>query len=68
MKKTMEWTCPQCGEDVYLTERECSVEDMLANIAVSCDVCGAKWNEYFSLSYTGYAYKNIDYDHKGEEQ
>lgn len=66
-KKTEEWICPVCGESIYLTERGCEVVDMVADIAVSCDVCGAKWNEYFSLQYKGYAHKGIDYDADGEE-
>ena len=67
MKKTTEWVCPKCGENIYLTERECTVEDMMANIEVSCDICGAKWNEYFELTYHGYACEGVDYDENGKE-
>lgn len=66
MKKTTEWACPKCGENIYLTERECTVEDMVANIEVSCNICGAKWNEYFELTYCGYACEGVDYDKNGE--
>ena len=59
--------CPVCGEikDVETFDFEWDGESLRAEMV--CHNCGAQWDEYFGLTYKGYAHNGIDYDEMGKE-
>lgn len=66
MQKNQEVRCPQCG----LCATDVSNRDLdgeLMKEECYCTQCGAEWDEFFKVEYTGYAYKGIDYDADGKE-
>lgn len=67
MAKTMEFTCPECNEDVFVDEVDATVEDMVAYVKMTCRCCGAEWTDTFRLTYNGYSIGAQYYDKNGEE-
>ena len=66
MKKSSEYTCPRCGgNNVECLDHDFDGEYMRSEM--SCDDCDACWDEFFSLTYTGYAHDGVDYDKDGDE-
>lgn len=59
------YVCPKCrGDDFECVDYEWDGEHMRQEYV--CNKCEAQWDEYFALEWTGYAYKGVDYDGKGE--
>lgn len=67
MKKTTEYLCPECGEDIDIETVDTEIDESSLSCAMYCTKCGATWHEHFDLRYSGYAYKGIDYEADGEE-
>ena len=67
MKKTAEYLCPECGEDIDIETVDTEIDESSLSCKMYCTKCGATWYEYFELRYNGYAYKDIDYEANGEE-
>lgn len=66
MAKTMEFTCPECGENIFIDEVDATVEDMFAYVKMTCCGCGAEWTDVFRLTYNGYSIGTQCYDKNGE--
>ena len=66
MLKNKSGYCPKCGGiwDVLADGIEFTSEDYI-KVHHKCG-CGAEWDEYYYVQYTGY--ENKDYDEDGEEQ
>lgn len=59
------YVCPKCGAvDFDCTDYEWDSDCLRQRY--SCNECETQWDEYFALEWTGYAYKGVDYDQKGE--
>ena len=67
VKKTTEYLCPECGEDVDIETTDTEIDETSLSCKMYCGKCGANWHEYYELRYNGYAYKGVDYDADGEE-
>lgn len=67
MAKTMKFTCPDCGEDIFIEEIDSTIEDMTAYIEMTCYGCSAEWTEVFRLDYVGYSIGGEVWDMNGEK-
>jgi predicted RNA-binding Zn-ribbon protein involved in translation (DUF1610 family) len=67
MAKIIEFTCPECGEDVFIDELDATVEDMIAYIKMTCCSCGTEWVDSFRLTYNGYSIGGEIWDKNGEK-
>lgn len=70
-KKTHAIVCPICGNENTI-EVDSGFEDMCAYTKHHCDMCGAEWEENYSVEYCGYNICNeygqtVIYDAQGEE-
>lgn len=67
MKKTSDYVCPACSEDMDLQviDTELTYDRIL--LKISCCRCGAIWGEHFSMKYSGYIYNNKFYGVDGNE-
>ena len=71
MSKTREVVCPICGNE-NTTETGSGFEDMCAYTTNHCEMCGAEWEENYSVQYCGYNIRNeygqtVIYGANGEE-
>ena len=67
MKKRIEYTCPECGEDMELETLDWEMDCDCYTAKISCSKCEAVWYEYFKLTYDGYGYNGKVYDANGED-
>jgi transcription elongation factor Elf1 len=71
MAKTHAMICPICGNE-NTVEDSSGFEDMCAYTRNHCEICGAEWEENYSVEYCGYNIadengQTIIYNAEGEE-
>ena len=70
MKKTNPCICPKCANE-NTVEVDCGFEDMCAYTRNRCEMCGAEWEENYSVEYCGYNITDnngcVIYDAQGDE-
>jgi transcriptional regulator NrdR family protein len=71
MVKTHAMICPICGNE-NTVEDSSGFEDMCAYTRNHCEICGAEWEENYSVEYCGYNIadengQTVIFDAQGEE-
>lgn len=71
MAKTTPCICPKCGNENTI-ELSSGFEDMCAYTHNHCGICGAEWEENYSVEYCGYNMEDenghtIIFNAEGEE-
>lgn len=58
--------CPFCGEfpDHNLG---CEIDDEYVHYDFKCPQCEAEWTDHMSLRFSGFTYKDREYDEEGDE-